>query len=788
MPVQRLLLVLLIAAVLPLSAADCPLTFFDAVRYGTVDGSRFIVAGDFDGDGASDIATLPFTGRRIEVLLSRAPGFVHGPATTLAADAVALLDGGDYDRDGRRDVITVGPAAITLGAANADGSFRLTTTAVAGAALTTNAVARDLNGDGRLDVAAVAGSSTQSMRVFLGNSNGTFSERLPAVALNMSRAVDLAAGDVNGDGNGDLLVLGGNFTYLLEGNGDGTFDPQRQIMSAFSSRVRLNVGDFDGDGRDDLTAGTSLLLGSRLGQAAVPLPARAVPLAAVDLDRDGKLDLFTPRELLRGGGDGTFTNLPYTGADGTNAAFADFDGDGNLDAAIADGDVVVQHGLAPFRFTGVTRRSAERSAIGDVNGDGRADLVAVSPFDAEVWLAAADGTLAFGSRLSAGTSVPVLGDFNGDRNLDLFIAGDQVAFGKGDGTFGDAQRGADAISLIAAIAADFNGDGKLDVASAFASSTIGVAIHINDGTGHFTTTTTAPYTSGLGPTALAAADFNGDGASDIAVGIHTPSGPGELHLLNGKSPQTPVRIATGISEHSVAAADMNGDSRADIVTISYPGDELLIFPGNGSGTFGSPLRIDIPDAFYEQLLVADFTGDGRPDIAVSPEESHEALFFVQQSDGAFVETAHPVGSWRYAHAADIDGDGRLDLITGRGVNGGIGVHLNRCPEQLRLTPPSVELEGRGSSGEGLPAAFTAIVGNGATGTVVFYEWTNFRAVALGSATVINGRATLTTSALSRGGHGIYAVYLGDGAFVRARSATMRHEVQVTGPRRRSLRH
>ena len=167
-----------------------------------------------------------------------------------------------------------------------------------------------------------------------------------------------AAGDFNGDGKLDLVIIGGNVSIessgILLGNGDGTFTQG----SSLNTRGFVTVGDFNGDGKLDLavcniaTNSVTILLGDGDGSfvtaSASPIAVGIQPQAIVagDFNNDGKLDLAVANygdgtvTLLLGNGDGTFTpasGSPYAVVHGPFAiAAADFNGDGKLDLAIAN--------------------------------------------------------------------------------------------------------------------------------------------------------------------------------------------------------------------------------------------------------------------------------------------------------------------------------------------------------------------------------------------------------------------------------------------------------------------
>jgi hypothetical protein len=244
---------------------------------------------------------------------------------------------------------------------------------------------------------------------------------------------------------------------------------------------------------------------------------------------------------LLGQGDGTFSFVDTLASIGgeptTSLTAADFDRDGNLDLAAASTlsgvtpSISLGYGHGAFNVVSQNVEvSANSSAAGDFNGDGILDLVlggtgfsdAGNGGRSSVLLGSGDGTFTLGFSPTANGFVAV-GDFNADGKLDIAFADPQnnnvtIFLGNGNGTFTTAQGSPMPVGKDpqAILTADFNNDGKLDLA--IANSADGtITLLLGNGDGTFTPSAGSPYLVGPGASALAAADFNGDGKLDLAV-------------------------------------------------------------------------------------------------------------------------------------------------------------------------------------------------------------------------------------------------------------------------------
>ena len=350
------------------------------------------------------------------------PGGVEAfqPQQTLAVGAhpfsVAVAD---LNGDGKPDIVTVNNypgnvVNILLG--NGNGTFQARQTLAPGMNPLSIVVA-DVNGDGKPDL-LIANANSSSVGVFLGNGNGTFQPQ--QTFATSPNPYSIAVSDLNGDGKPDLVIGNGNFggidfyttaLSVLLGNGDGTFQAQRTLVTGSRPRS-IAVADVNGDGVPDIVATSdshgsslSLLLGNgngtfqsvrtfALGQIIVGVPSVAV----ADVNGDGRPDLVASNpsqpwiSVLLGNGNGSFQaqRTFATVFHAHLAALADVNGDGKPDIVLATDfyhfcsvAVLLGNGNGTFQseqtFAPATPQAAYSAAVGDVNGDGRLDVVFVSP-------------------------------------------------------------------------------------------------------------------------------------------------------------------------------------------------------------------------------------------------------------------------------------------------------------------------------------------------------------------------------------------------------------------------
>jgi FG-GAP-like repeat/Abnormal spindle-like microcephaly-assoc'd, ASPM-SPD-2-Hydin/FG-GAP repeat len=374
-----------------------------------------------------------------------------------------------------------------------------------------------------------------------------------------------------------------------------------------------------------------------------------------------------------------------------------------------------------------TGQSPISVAVGDFNGDGNLDLAVANFYDKAVSILLGDGTghftLAYSLAVGENPVSVEVGDFNGDGKLDLAVAnvGDStvsILLGDGTGNFTLASSPASGGGAYSVEVGDFNGDGKLDLAVVNVNYAT-VSILLGDGTGHFTLAL-SPVVGSL-PVSVVVGDFNGDGKLDLAVANQNSNtvsillGDGTGHFTLASSP------ATGNNPHSAAVGDFNGDGKLDLAVVNE-GESTVILLGDGTGHF---TLVSPPAAGVRPSSVAagDFNGDGKLDLAVAsyaeyPNTPGTVSILLGDGTGHFTLASSPaVGDLPLSVAVgDFNRDGKLDVVTANSQDNTVSVLVQvPPPSEVTLSPTSLNF---GSQNVGTSSApQVATLTNNTSGSV-----------------------------------------------------------------------
>ena len=644
-----------------------------------------VVAGDFNGDGKLDLAVANSYDQTLSILLGNGDGTFQLGVVLATRNPPNRVIIGDFNGDGKLDLATVNTTDVTgtpnnsvsIFLGHGDGTFAPAIEYPMDGA-TFSIAAGDFNRDGKLDL-AVGNPGLMVVSVLLGNGDGTFQ-----APVNYGSGTGnfvssfLIARDLNGDGKLDLANCGGGYVSILLGNGDGTFQPHVDYPVAGSDDGWLTADDFNGDGKLDLAVSNgygggppvptvSILLGKGDGtfQPSVDYHTGAQPysVASADLNSDGRTDLVMATAansiaVLIGKGDGTFsTSTDYVaGSVPMSVTAGDFNGDGKPDLAVAnraDNTVSVFLAKGDGTFQPAVSYAAgpsPRAVIAaDLNGDTRDDLV----------LADESCTIIFPPCPTSGGSVSVL-----------------VA--NADGTFQPAVTYAINGYPVSVAAGDFNGDGKIDLLVANGNSPGTFSVLLGKGDGTFLSP--VDYATVQNPQAVTVGDFNGDGKLDVAVAGGGFSGSISVFIGNGDGTfQSQINYSVGQEPISIVAADLNHDGRLDLAVSNNFDSTVSVLLGNGDGTFQTQTIYNPGHLTLTALALGDFNGDGNPDLAVANDFDNTITLLLGKGDGTFptmldYEYSATGTSFGLA-AADFRGEGAPDIAVGN-FGGGAGNSLS----------------------------------------------------------------------------------------------------------------
>jgi Bacterial Ig-like domain (group 3)/FG-GAP-like repeat len=606
----------------------------------------------------------------------------------------------------------------------------------------------------------------QTVTVYLNNGTGTFAQG--AYYFAGARPAAISVADVNGDNNGDLIVtdLNSSAIKVLTGNGDGTLNPPTVgYVTGGDPSMPALIANFSGASN---------------------------PVGAVLPDNQ------TNFVYLAGYGDGSFRS-------GINYYATNVQGKKN-----------------GFQAEGVGLAS------GDLNGDGIPDFVignangGTDTTGITVFLGNANGSLQTGANYfpllenKYSLQYVAIADFDGDGNLDIAASDSyngvvQIFYGDGSGIFLNTRQasfstGTSGPHPVGIVTADFNGDGKPDIAvvnnfgPANAPTSANIGMLINNGTGFNPVVSTALSTVA---TELTAADVNGDGKLDLVVPLYgvcsggTCSAPGSavaILLGNGDGTlkaETDFQLVnngtTYLNPYDAAVGDLNGDGKADLAVtmqdVKANTQGIAVALGNGDGTFQTPTLLPsspqiskfVPPPVPGYVKIADLNHDGHMDLVYTNAVAGSVGVMYGVGDGTFYTPVDfPANRWAWDFAlVDVNGDGALDVIASGFEQSfsGVGVLLNTSGSSTALKSSLP------SSVVGQSVTFTATISPSPvkgvtttpTGTITFFSGTT----ALGPAVPISsGMASQSTTALPVGTDSITAQYSGDINYVPTTSAPL----------------
>ncbi|CAF4329104.1 unnamed protein product, partial [Rotaria socialis] len=679
----------------------------------------FVAVADFNEDNQSDIVIVNYETDEI-LLLSNyfiLPSVRQTNYLVEQGSAPSSVIVYDFNNDSQPDLVTNNAAGdsllILFGNDNGTYDVKLSYSTGIGS-FPERLCIGDLNNDKRMDI-VIANYGSDSIGILIGENNGTFSNVITVAMAPGSKPVPVSVGDFNNDTQLDIVVgntgLGG-FT-ILHGHGDGNFtigmtyavqtvkQPLSIVVEDINKDKYLdlvivgctfgNIGVFFGYGNENFSEGTFYLVGSLACPTCIVLS---------DLNNDTHLDFIIT--VFHGGyigvmfgyGNGTFQKLITYPIDSTTSlysiALADLNKDDQLDVIVVDtaNEVVVilyaytngslqlerRHSTGfrsnPYAVTTVQRKNkTEIDIVVTLLGTGY--VAVLTEYDAAEFQ---NETRCLTGESSQSYSVTV-GDFNGDRHLDIAVVNSGtddliIVFNSGNGTFERQIQYFIGFNAFPAYVTTehLNRDNYLDIVTVnWKYNSISVLMGQNNGIFSIP----KMYSTGLGsyPMVAAIGDINNDNRSDIII---ANSGVDSIGILFGYDYAT-FESYQNCSDNNtlrpegIITADFNNDGYLDIAVTLFQSNSISILLGYGNGSF--ELMKTISTGLNSQpytLTAYDFNKDGSLDIAVVNSGTQEILILRGYGNGTFLNaTRYPtenVSSLTSIISADINNDNHVDMI------------------------------------------------------------------------------------------------------------------------------
>ncbi|OQW99272.1 MAG: hypothetical protein BWK80_63235, partial [Desulfobacteraceae bacterium IS3] len=632
------------------------------ISVGSEDGEKSAFIKDIDGDGDSDLLSTCSVHDKV-VLYENIDGkgtFIEKQVITTDADGASSAIPADIDGDGDPDVVLASWNEDAIAwYENTDGKGNFGTEQIISVEAdgASCVFAADVDGDGDIDV--VSASAWDNKIAWYENTDGkgNFGSQ-KIISTDANWALSVFAGDIDGDGDADVVSASANdnkIAWYENTDGKGSFGTQKLISLEAEGASFVFAGDIDGDGDADVlsaSANDNKIAwyentdgkGSFAQQNTITTQADGVlSLSIADVDADGDSDVISASlndgkvawyENTDGAGAFVSQNVIYA-ATGSRVSFVfagDVDSDGDADVlSLSENSEIItwyeNDGAGNFGTPMLINPEINRGIKSvfsiDLDGDNDADVVSAFAFDDKiVWY----------------------------ENTD------------GKGTFTEKQViASDADGAKSLFAGDLDGDGDPDILSASENDDKIVWYENTDGKGSYVEKQVITIEAD-GASSVFAVDIDGDGDLDVLSASSFDDKIAWYENTDGKGTFGSQRVISTAADRAVfvVSADMDGDGDADVVSLSENDDKVAWYENtDGKGTFGAQ-RVISDRAGAISIVVSDIDGDGDIDVSSAYawyENDGSGDFGEANVINASADRTSPV------FMADVDGDGNSDLIS-----------------------------------------------------------------------------------------------------------------------------
>ncbi len=591
-------------------------------------------------------------------------GSTNGPNSAFAAD----LDG-----DGNLDMISTSQHDNKIAWYKNDGAGNLGTQQIISLDIKAPkfASAVDFDNDGNIDLLV---SSAENSKVVWFRNDGTAHFGAPRLITNNVDGISNSiAADIDGDGDMDVVATSANenkISWFENTNGQGVFGPENIITTNVDRAINIALSDLDGDNDLDVIAATlydskTVWFENLDGQGTFGPELlidddlfNTYSLYGFDIDADGDNDIITSTGQADGfmfyenmNGQGNFSAPQSINVDDVRGfILEDFDYDGDLDIVATIGNEIGwyenlngQGNFAPKQPLIATNNLAH---VADINADGAFDILTITYGDKISWYPST-GQGIYGPEVVMSVIDGVQGsysieaaDFDGDGNIDVFSANSEVGtitwFKNldGQGNFSSPRMVAENLSYVQSVfAADLDGDGDMDVLSSSNDDDKATWFKNIDGQGNFVEQ--QPFSIDLdGSMVVHSADLDSDGDMDVIV-FDFNLGIVWFKNLNGQGSFGPAQSIDEMFDYteSIHTVDIDGDGDKDIIVAGYS-DQLFAWFENidGQGNFGSQNIIENDVLGAIGIYFSDLDGDGDMDI-IGAGAGDDIVVWYENTDG-----------------------------------------------------------------------------------------------------------------------------------------------------------